>query len=130
MWLLFWGMTKEAHSLAPRVWLVVYHGYPSGMKVSSSVLASSVGVYWVGICGGTQIDKGGRGWYWLHSPLASVFYTWLSYGPCSWLCGSGEMRMLSGLTGGSLVHSPPLERQQCLVALTRLFGETRQTLGT
>ena len=52
---------KEACSLAPGAWLVVYCRYPPGMEVSSSVLASLVGVYWVGTCGGAQIDKEGRG---------------------------------------------------------------------
>ena len=121
---------KEAHSLAPRVQLVVYCRYPPGMEASSSALASSVGIYWVGTYGGVQIDKGGREWCWLHSLLASISCTWPSHGPCSWLCESGEMRMLSGLMEGLLVHSPPLERQRCLVALTGLFGETGWTLGT
>ena len=40
------------------------------------------------------------------------------------------MGMLSELMGGLLVYPPPLERQQCLVALTGLFGETGWTLGT
>ena len=102
---------KGAHSLAPEAQLVVYCGYPPGIEASSSVLASSVGIYWVGTCGGVQIDKRGRGWHWLCSLLASVSCTWPLHGPCSWLYGSGEIGMLSGLMGGSLVHPPPLERQ-------------------
>ena len=80
------------------------------MAVSSSVLVSAAGVYWVGTGGGAQIDKGGREWYWLCSLLASVSCTWPSCRPCSWLCRSGEMGMLSGLMGGSLVHPPPLSK--------------------
>ena len=102
---------KGAHSLALGDWLVVYRRYPPGMAVSSSALASAAGVYWVGTGGGVQIDKGGRAWCWLCSPLASASCTWPSCGPCSWLCRSGEMGMLSGLMGGLLVHPPPLLRQ-------------------
>ena len=109
---------------------MVYCGYPPGMVASSSVLASAAGIYWVGTGGGVQIDKGGRVWYWLCSPLASVSCTWLSCRPCSWLCRSGEMGMLPGLMGGSLVHPPPLLRRRRLVELTGLFRETGQTLGT
>ena len=79
---------------------------------------------------GVQIDKGGREWYWLRSLLASVSCTWLSYGPCSWLCRSGEMGMLSRLMGGLLVHPPLLSRRRCLIELTGLSEETGQTLGT
>ena len=101
---------KGAGSLAPEDRQVVYRGYPSGMAASSSELASAAGVYWVGTGGGVQIDKGGRAWYWLCSPLASASCTLLLYGLCSWLYRSGEMGMLSGLMGGSLVHPPPLLR--------------------
>ena len=89
---------------------MVYCRYSPGMVASSSVLTSSAGAYWVGTCGGVQIDKRGRGWCWLHSPLASVSCIWPLYRPCSWLCRSGEIGMLSELKGGLLVHPPPLER--------------------
>ena len=102
---------KGARSLAPEDWQVVYCGYPPGMAASSSVLALAAGEYWVGTSGGTQIDKGGRAWYWLCSSPASASCTWLSRRLCSWLCMSEGMGMLSGLTGDLLVHPPPLSRQ-------------------
>ena len=57
---------------------MVYHRYPPGMVASSSLLASSAGVYWVETGGGAQIDKGEKGWDWLHSPLASVSCLYLA----------------------------------------------------
>ena len=75
---------------------MVYCRYSSSKEASLSALASSAGVYWVGMCGGVKGSKGGKEGHELHPLPVSVSCTWLLYGPCSWLCGSGEMGMSSG----------------------------------
>ena len=91
---------------------MVYHRYPPGKEMLSSVLAFLSGhiLYWVRTYKGVKGGKRGKGGCGLHPLPASVSCTWPLCGLCSWLCGSGEMGMSSRLTGGSLVQPPPLER--------------------
>ena len=60
---------------------MVYCRYPPGMEVSSSALASSAGVYWVGTCDAIE-GKGGKGGHRPHSLPVSVSCTWPLHGPC------------------------------------------------
>ena len=104
--------------------LAYYHGYPPGKVASLSGLASVMSVSRLGICGGVEGSRKGRGGHGLRSPPVSVSRIELAHGLCSWL------GILSGLRGGGDVHVPPLERCRHLWALCGLSGERGRTLGT